>query len=319
MSTADFVRKAIESAPVVALTRPSRRLLAVNVVEFLSREIPPREMLLEPILPTQGLLMLYYWRGVGKTHTAVGMGYAVASGGSFLKWKAPNPRKVLYLDGEMPAAAMQQRIAAAAEASLARPPTADHFRIITPDLQTEGMPNLATDEGRTAVEEWIADGCDLLIIDNISTLCRAGKENEAEGWDSMQTWLLDLRRRGISVVLVHHAGKSGAQRGTSKREDILDTVVSLRRPNDYEPSQGARFEIHLEKCRAIFGNEAAPFEARLETQDGAAIWTMREIEDVKLVRAQMLFDEGYSVREVAEELGISKSAAGRLRKKQELE
>jgi len=35
-----------------------RRLLALNIFEFLSREIPPREMLLAPILPTQGLVML---------------------------------------------------------------------------------------------------------------------------------------------------------------------------------------------------------------------------------------------------------------------
>src|SRR5436190_3632773 len=49
-----------------AAAEPARKLVALNVVEFLSREIPPREMLLAPILPTQGLVMLYSWRGVGK-------------------------------------------------------------------------------------------------------------------------------------------------------------------------------------------------------------------------------------------------------------
>jgi putative DNA primase/helicase len=167
------------------------------------------------------------------------------------------------------------------------------------------------------VEEWLADGCDLLVIDNISTLCRLGKENESESWEPMQTWLLDLRRRGISVLLVHHSGKAGAQRGTSKREDILDTVLSLKRPDDYEPTEGARFEVHLEKSRGIFGEEAAPFEARLETRSSGALWTMRDIEDVKLARARILFAEGSTVRDVADELGVSKSAAGRLKKKLE--
>jgi putative DNA primase/helicase len=292
-----------------------RRLVALNVAEFLSREIPPREMLLAPILPAQGLLMLYSWRGVGKTHTAIGIAYAAASGGTFLKWKAPKPRKVLYVDGEMPAGVMQERIAAAAAASATEPPTADFLKIITPDLQPEGMPNLRTDDGRAAVEEWIGDGVDLLVIDNISTLAGSGKENESDSWEPMQTWLLDLRRRSMSVVLLHHAGKGGAQRGTSKREDILDTVISLQRPDDYETIEGARFEVHLEKARGIFGAEALPFEARLETRDGAAFWTMREIEDVKLARAQVLFAEGATVRDVAEELGLSKSAAGRLKKK----
>lgn len=54
-------------------------------------------------------------------------------------------------------------------------------------------------------------------------------------------------------MFIHHAGKSGAQRGTSKREDVLDTVVALKRPGDYVTSQGARFEVHFEKARGIFG------------------------------------------------------------------
>ena len=313
----DAFQSAFTEAAREAAYEPARKLVALNVVEFLSREIPPREMLLAPILPTQGLLMIYFWRGVGKTHTAIGIAYAVASGGAFLRWKAPSPRRVLYLDGEMPAGVMQERIAAAAEASPTEPPAPDYLRIITPDVQSEGMPNLATADGREAVEQWLADGCELLVIDNISTLCRLGKENESESWEPMQTWLLDLRRRGISVLLVHHAGKGGAQRGTSRREDILDTVLSLKRPDDYEPTEGARFEVHFEKCRGIYGEEASAFEARLETRNEAAFWTMREIEDVKLARAQVLFTEGSTVRDVAEELGISKSAAGRLKKKLE--
>ena len=34
-----------------------------------------------------------------------------------------------------------------------------------------------------------------------------------------QEWLLRLRRRGVSVLIVHHAGKGGEQRGKSRRED----------------------------------------------------------------------------------------------------
>ena len=44
---------------------------------------------------------------------------------------------------------------------------------------------------------------------------------------------LSLRRRGISVLLDHHAGRNGEQRGTSKREDVLDTMLTLRHPADY--------------------------------------------------------------------------------------
>ena len=66
-----------------------------------------------------------------------------------------------------------------------------------------------------------------------------------------------------SVLVIHHGGKSGQQRGTSRKEDVLDTVIALRKPPDYQADQGARFEIHFEKSRGFFGPEAEPFEVRL--------------------------------------------------------
>src|SRR5215468_5734601 len=67
----------------------------------------------------------------------------------------------------------------------------------------------------------------------------------------------------------YHAGTNGRQRGTSRREDALDTVIALRRPEDYSPEQGARFEVHFEKLRnRVDGNGAVAFEARIETADG---------------------------------------------------
>jgi putative DNA primase/helicase len=113
---------------------------------------------------------------------------------------------------------------------------------------------------------------------------------------------------------VHHAGKGGQQRGTSRREDVLDTSISLRRPADYSPTEGARFEIHLEKARGIVGAAAKPFEAKLETRGGATVWTTRELEDVSRVRVEALLDDGLSVREIADETGISKSTVHRIKK-----
>jgi hypothetical protein len=78
--------------------------------DFLNLHIPPREMLLHPILPERGLAMLLCARGIGKTLLGLSMGLAVASGGPLLRWSAPNPRRVLYIDGEMPLACLQERL-----------------------------------------------------------------------------------------------------------------------------------------------------------------------------------------------------------------
>jgi putative DNA primase/helicase len=75
-----------------------------------------------------------------------------------------------------------------------------------------------------------------------------------------------------------------------------------------------RAEIHFDKGRGLYGDDAKPFEVRLQSNtEGAADWTMRSVEDVTFNRASELYNEGQSVRDVAEALSISKSKAGRLR------
>ncbi len=134
----------------------------------------------------------------------------------------------------------------------------------------------------------------------------------------MQNWLLKLRRQGIAVLLVHHAGTNGRQRGTSRREDALDTVIALRRPEDYSPEQGARFEVHFEKLRnRVDGDAAAPFEAKLESnaagETDSVRWRDCDLRPPVLKQASALFQDGLSVREVAATLRISKTESGRLR------
>lgn len=292
-------------------------LQAVSVEELLAKDIKPREMLLDPILPEQGLAMLYSYRGIGKTFFALGIALAVATGGRFLCWNAPRPRRVLYIDGELPANTLQDRCNLILSGMLAGGSDApdDRFQIVTPDLQDRPMPDLSTWEGQQLLEP-LLDGVELVLLDNLSALCRNGSENEGEDWLPVQQWALDLRRRGVSVLFVHHAGKNRSQRGTSRREDLLDTVITLRHPSDYDQSEGLRCEVHFEKTRAMLGDSAKPFEVQLtiESQD-QAIWKVREIEGARFGQARELFSSGLSVRDVANALGVSKSTAGRYRQK----
>jgi putative DNA primase/helicase len=147
-------------------------------------------MILNPIIPEKGLAMLYASRGTGKTHVALGIAYAVATGTKFLRWNAPKPRRVLLIDGEMPAAALQERFASIV-ASASNPQfDPDNIRILAGDLIEEGgVGNLASAEVQAELDPWL-DGADLLIADNLSSLTAVIRDNDAESWGPIQDWLL---------------------------------------------------------------------------------------------------------------------------------
>ncbi len=86
----------------------------LDLAELFALDIAQRGMVLDPIIPEKGLVLLYAMRGTGKTHVALGIAHAVATGGAFLNWRAPGPRRVLVVDGEMPVADLRSRLQAIA-------------------------------------------------------------------------------------------------------------------------------------------------------------------------------------------------------------
>jgi putative DNA primase/helicase len=291
---------------------PPQKLRAIGLSDFLSMEFPPRQMLLAPWLPMGGLAMLFAPRGVGKTHIALEVAYAVTTASPFLRWQAPEPQPVLVIDGEMPAGTLQERLARISGRYGVEPPSPNYLRIVASDLHLDGLPDLSDPGAQSRYDEVLGDA-KLIIVDNISTLCRSGRDNDAESWTPVQEWALARRREGRAVLFVHHAGKGGTQRGTSRKEDVLDTVIALRRPEDYKASEGARFEVHFEKTRGFTGPDAEPFEATLSE----AGWDTRGIEDVLDGRVWALHQQGAKQRDIAQEVGKSAPTVNRIIKRLE--
>lgn len=290
----------------------SHRLIIDDIVDFLRLEIPPRKEILHPWLYTQGLAMIHAYRGIGKTHVALGIACAVSTGSSFFGWTSPEPHRVVFVDGEMPAGVVQERLKAQF-AAMRKIPEPGFFRLITPDRQKSSIPDLSEKKGQDKLKTVINQGeVDLVILDNVSTLFRSGKENESESWIPAQEFALLLRRSGIAVIFIHHSGKGGLQRGTSRKEDVLDTVLNLRLPKGYSKADGARFEVHFEKARGIWGDDVMPFEAKLEVRDEKAYWFISGIgSDERVKEVAELVNFGKKTNEIAEEMGVSKSSVGR--------
>ena len=121
-----------------------------------------------------------------------------------------------------------------------------------------------------------------------------------------------MRAKGKTVLFIHHAGKNGTQRGNSKKEDVMDTVINLKNPSDYEPSEGACFEVHFEKARGLLGDDVKPFEARLtEDESGKYSWKTKTVEQSTYDKVVELTQDGLKQQDIAEMLSIHKSTVSR--------
>ena len=155
-----------------------------------------------------GLAMIHAPRGIGKTHIALGTAWAVA------RRRVPaldgawrGTRRVLLLDGEMPGVLLQERLKRVAGGS-ERTPICPNISHRGSRLMRDGLPDLADPPAQQFYADMIGDA-DLVMVDNLSTLCRGLKENEADSWTPVQNWFLSQRRANKSVLLIHHGGKSG--------------------------------------------------------------------------------------------------------------
>ncbi len=269
----------------------------------------PQRFLLDPILAPGSAALIYGPAGVGKSFLALGLALAAARGGRFLGWTAPKPHKVLYLDGEMRREAVAERLRLFG----APPPS---LRMWLATEQAGSKLDLATEDGIIRLlAHWREVNVDLIVIDSLSSLAGTTGD-DPERWSELRQFLDFQRQEGRSVVLVHHANRDGAMRGIGRRADAMDLVMALRRPRDWQPADGARFELHLEKARHLTGPCLAPIEAQLcPGADGRAEWRWHQGESATVRRAAALLQQGMSAEAVGKAIGVSPRTAYRLQRR----
>ena len=214
----------------------------------------------------------------------------------------------------MAGAAIKARIAAIVKSSPdENEPPEGYFRIITPDAQDLPLPDLSSAEGQAALAPCIGDA-ELIVVDNLSCLMRSGSENDAESWVPVAEWALGLRRQGKAVLFVQHDGKGGQQRGTSKKEDVMDVVIQLNHAKDYLGEKGAAFTVAFKKARHLKGPDARDIEAVLaEDEQARQVWTWKDAEVGMAERIVALHAASPELTqtEIAEELGCNRSTVSR--------
>jgi KaiC/GvpD/RAD55 family RecA-like ATPase/DNA-binding transcriptional regulator YiaG len=286
------------------------RLKAIDAGSFNRLNLPKRSALLAPWLLEASINMVFADRGLGKTFFCLSSAVAIADGGEFLAYQADAPSPVLYLDGEMQAPLMQDRLKMLTNGQ----ETAVPLHIYTPDIQDlDESPDLSTRHGQAMVDELIEKiGAKVIFIDNISTFMRTGSENEAESWASVQPWLIKHRKYGRAIVLVHHANKEGKQRGTHKKEDVMDTVIQLKRPEDYVTGEDAtRLVVGFTKSRHLYGKNTQELEATLKQEGEKLVWECKAAEGRFHEVIRLLKEGQLNQTEIADTVGVAKGTVSK--------
>lgn len=294
----------------------------LNADELMSKDIPPKEMLISTFMPAASFGMLVAPRGIGKSWFSLGLAVAVSTGqGMFLGWQVHRKTNVLFVDGEMQTVDLRDRLQA-----LANDQKLDHLDILpSEELYQTGQPVCLDDKTEQAQIEAMLDTLahagrrpGLIILDNLSTLRRGVDENSNTETQNLVDFLVGLRHRGYAVLVVHHTNKAGKQRGASIIEVPMDYVIELKKPDTNAGfHKGAYFELSFSKVRGRMP-ESANFLAVLEEdQNGTLAFSIDQAtfevpDEIMVLRLYAEAPKAVSQRVIAKELGWSVGKTNRV-------
>lgn len=292
---------------------PPRTLELIELGPLLELHLDkPRELIGE-LVREASLGMIHAPAGVGKTFFGLGMVVSLAHGMPFLGYSVSEAFAALYCDGEMAAFDLRERLRLL---SIPLDCKAAPLYVVTPDLSARGIPKVDSDEGRDALLAQLEERPEikLVILDNLACLTRPDGDDShgARSFTFVQDLMLECRRRQVACWIVHHSGKSGEQRGTSKRNDVLDVVVKLTPVMSVEGR--TEVAVSFEKARHMSTAAKVDFTACLEpAMAEGLVWTRAGSQLPVHERVRLMLVDGMPPGDIATELKTARSFVYRIR------
>ena len=288
--------------------KPSLRDVLITSRNLVAKDLIPRPTMLGEWMKEGDLGYVFAPRGHGKTWLAMMIGNAIANCDTLGEWSAGDwERRVVYFDAEMNLPDVQARAKLLGINS-------ERFEWLQNELVFEHLKrgiNIAEVADQAAISEMLNDG-DVLIIDNLSTAASGMAENDNDAFDDVKGWLLDLRGRKITVIIVHHAGRNGQMRGASRREDMAHWIISLK--DDSGDGEMKAWVTHFQKCRNCQAMEAPSLRWTIKTIGESLTYTCEKHCGPEAMFA-LIRDGIDTSSELAEELGVTKGCVSKWAKK----
>lgn len=239
----------------------------LTVEEITGLEIPEKRFLLRGLIAEHTINIINGYRGSGKSWLALAITNAVSSGEDLGPWKIEHSVNTLIVDGEMSLGDTQRRLALLNYRRQER--LSELYLYCEAYAYRLGLhrANILEPEWRDAISANVTSlGIQLLILDNLSSLAPGIDENSKLDFDPVNRWLLELRFSGVTIVLTHHTGKNGEQRGTSAHEDHTDMCYLICKTDLDKP--GCIFDLKVTKDRAKIATSMCTRMHLSDTDDG---------------------------------------------------
>jgi len=214
--------------PTVTTSTPDELLSQlVNWTEFWNQDHKAEDWIAYPLIARGRQTALFAVAKEGKSYIALACVAALATGKPIFGRPAQDQVHVLYLDYEMTAADLMERLdnlGYTREDNL----THLHYALIP------SLPPLNTYEGAAAVMKLVElTQAQVVVIDTTGRAVE-GEENSADTYrEFARTTGLALKGAGIALLRTDHAGKdkgkTQGQRGSSAKNDDVDIVYHLQR------------------------------------------------------------------------------------------
>jgi hypothetical protein len=184
-------------------------------------DLPPREQLIDGMLPEAGMFTLYGPSGSGKTFLELDWGLCIAAG---IPWYGrevkQGPVVCIIAEG---ASGIYQRVQAWLDARDQTPPADIHFAGAVNFMSRTEVASL-----KAAIDQ-LPDPPILIVVDTLARCMVGGDENSAKDVGLFINALDELAKPyNAARLVIHHTGKSGDdERGSTALRGASDTMLKL--------------------------------------------------------------------------------------------
>ncbi|WP_321403490.1 AAA family ATPase [Maridesulfovibrio sp.] len=236
---------------------------------FMADRISKKEystLTLDALLAPENITIIVGDQDGGKSLFTQTLALAMSYEFNVFNFEVQSARDVCYLDAENSRGRIEERSQQILSAYGVTQNTKPKIHIYSGvDNQSEngeeGQLSLFSEYWQNRLLEELPEGA-VLVVDNLLTLAEEAS-NHQKKFKELIDFCRKLSDKEVSVILVHHLGKSGQAIGTKATEALCQNIIEIKDYGKNQQGPGANMTVTFEKCKTYPALKGQSFHAHL--------------------------------------------------------